>query len=115
MTFRPLRFSVTGSTGNDYEINALREGDRFVMTCNCEAGIFGTHCKHRIALLDGDYSALRSENTNDIDHLRAMFQGTEAENYYHALVELESQRNSLAKKIKDAKRAFARSINGANA
>jgi hypothetical protein len=114
MTFRPLQFFVTGSTGNHYEINASREGSRFVMTCNCEAGIFGTHCKHRIALLDGDCSALQSENISDIDHLRTMFQGTEAERHYHALVELESQRNSLNKKIKDTKRAFAGSINGTN-
>jgi hypothetical protein len=114
MTFRSLQFSVTGSTGNHYEVNAFREGNRFIMTCNCEAGIRRTYCKHRIALLDGDCSALRSENADDVDHLRALLHGTEAERYYHVLVELDSQMRELTKKIKDTKRAFARSINRAD-
>ncbi|MDT8369574.1 MAG: SWIM zinc finger family protein, partial [Longimicrobiales bacterium] len=44
-----------------------RHGSELRASCTCRAGQFGTYCKHRIAILSGDSSAIVSENVGDVD------------------------------------------------
>jgi DNA polymerase-3 subunit epsilon len=67
-----LCFAVLGSTGNVYEITARRIANELRMTCTCQAGQNRIWCKHRTALLDGDISALISNNTADVTTLGEM-------------------------------------------
>lgn len=110
MSTPTLQFSVAGSTGNLYEITASKVGDRFIMTCDCEAGIKGTHCKHRTALLDGECSNLLSDNRADIEKLQQLFSGSNAEKYYCELIQIENEIETLKSKLKSIKRAFSRAI-----
>lgn len=110
MTLSSLRFSILGSTGNVYEITASRQGSRFTMTCTCEGAVKGLHCRHRMALLDGECTDLVSGNQKDVEELNILFEGTDAQRYYRELVQLEAQLEALKKQIKNRKHAFARAL-----
>jgi uncharacterized Zn finger protein len=107
-----LQFTVNGSSGDRYEIVAERRGDRFCMSCTCEAGRHGTCCKHRFALLDGEFASLLSANAADIERLRDLVRGTEVERQYHLVCALEREKQSLDIRLKSAKKALARNLAG---
>jgi hypothetical protein len=110
MTLSSLRFSILGSTGNVYEIAASRQGPRFTMNCTCEAAVNGLHCRHRMALLDGECTDLVSGNQEDVEKLKILFEGTDAQRYYRELVQLEAELEALKKQVKNHKHAFARAM-----
>ena len=49
-----ITFKVTSSSGEPYNIQFKFSDSQFTVVCNCQAGIFGKLCKHKIGLLDGD-------------------------------------------------------------
>jgi hypothetical protein len=53
-----ITFKVTSSSGEPYNIQFIFSDNQFTVFCNCQAGIFGKLCKHKIGLLDGDPSLL---------------------------------------------------------
>jgi hypothetical protein len=53
-----ITFKVTSSSGEPYNIQFKFSDNQFTVFCNCQAGIFGKLCKHKIGLLDGDPSLL---------------------------------------------------------
>ena len=55
-----LRFQVRGSQPEPYTVVFIREGDRLTGSCTCEGAASGQNCKHRLALLNGDVSAVVS-------------------------------------------------------
>lgn len=74
-----LNFVVKGSTGNLYEITARRVEGRLRMTCTCQAGQNGLWCKHRTALLNGEFDHLSSGNLNDMATLAEIASGAVVE------------------------------------
>ena len=72
-----VRFEVSGSKGNIYEIDASREGANLIITCTCPAGQNGLYCKHRFALLDGVVDGLESDNEEDVEKLAGMVAGSD--------------------------------------
>jgi len=105
-----LRFIVIGSTGSEYEIIALREGDKFRMSCTCEAGKHGTYCKHRSALLDGEVSSVLSGNEGDVVRLKELICGTNVEKRYASVCALEKEKAALDSKLKLEKKALGREM-----
>lgn len=105
-----LRFDVSGSSGDPYVIEASRDGSTFTMTCTCKAGAIGQLCKHRVALLDGDVTSLRSENSDDVKALRGLIEGSEAEAWFVRCAELEAAKASIDRELKAAKKKLAASL-----
>ena len=70
-----LSFTVRGSTGNTYFVNAQKVGPEVRISCTCQAGQNGLWCKHRTALLDGVVSDLLSNNVSDVVSLSRMAAG----------------------------------------
>lgn len=106
-----LEFLVKGSTPEPYEITFIKDGDSLTAICTCPAGTFGNVCKHRIAIIDGDASAVVSDNADKVPVVREWLVGTDVES---ALKEMraadwpaESAKDSLAA----AKRKLARAMN----
>jgi len=74
-----LEFLVQGGSLQPYTVAFWRDGDNLTSSCTCMAGIRGTYCKHRIALLEGDYSAVVSDNKDDFSKLQEMVKGSDVE------------------------------------
>jgi DNA polymerase III subunit epsilon len=102
-----LHFVVEGSSGNEYEVVASRNGANFRMTCSCEAGANGVFCKHRSALLNGSFDTLISGNRSDVEKLREMVAGTDAEGLFRDIEVLEDEQREIDAKLKHAKRALS--------
>ena len=107
-----LQFIVNGSSGDRYEIVAERKGEKFRMSCTCEAGRQGTYCKHRFALLDGETTALLSGNAADIERLQDLVHGTTVERRYQLVCALEREKAELEAKLRSEKKALARELAG---
>ena len=108
-----LKFIVLGSSGSEYEIVALRNGENFQMSCTCEAGQHGTCCKHRLALLDGEISSLLSGNHADLLELKQLVCGTGVEKRYAMVCALEKEKALIDSKLKAEKKALGREMGAA--
>jgi len=74
-----LNFHVKGSSKEPYEITFIKDGDSLAALCTCPAGQFGNLCKHRVAILDGDASAIVSDNADDMSKVVEWLPGTDVE------------------------------------
>lgn len=101
-------FDVEGSQGDLYRITFAFDGDRAAATCTCPAGEQGTWCKHRTALLDGDVTALRSDNASEAATVKDRLAGTSLGDAYSRWVEAEDRAVAAKKAADAAKRALAR-------
>ena len=106
-----LRFVVTGSKGTAYQIEAWRDGRNLTMTCTCRAGQVGRHCKHRVALLYGDVTALQSGNIRDVERLRDLLAGSDVEPHLTRLTALQQRKADVDAEIKRETSALARTLN----
>lgn len=58
---KEISFFVRWSDPDPYEVTFLKEADsKVIVLCTCKAGMNGMHCKHRIAIINGDTSAIVS-------------------------------------------------------
>lgn len=104
-----LKFSVEGSKGDIYHIEAKREGDNFRMTCTCQAGQNNLYCKHRFALLDGDGEAV-VVGAENVEALQDLFMGTDVSGRLAEVRLLEQKVDEATKRLKAAKKALARAL-----
>ena len=107
-----LYFKVAGSEGDIYEIAGERHGARLRITCTCEAGQNGMHCRHRIALLDGDVTALRSGNKGDVEKLTEMLPGSDLETALAELAVAEAAVVAATTHVKGARAKVGRVMSG---
>lgn len=111
MSLSELVFRVKGSSADPYEITFLKDGDSLTALCSCPAGQFGNFCKHRIAILEGDGTAIVSENTDQlpivIDWLRGSDVGAALSEYRDA----EKSRDQPKSVLIAARRKLARAMN----
>jgi uncharacterized Zn finger protein len=74
-----LEFRVQGGEIEPYIVRFWREDVNLRSSCTCEAGNRGLACKHRIALLQGDLTALVGRSAPMLQELRCMAAGTDVE------------------------------------
>lgn len=105
-----LIFRVKGSSADPYELTFIKDGASLTALCTCPAGSFGNFCKHRIAILDGKFDAISSDNADQAGVVTEWLPGTDVE---AALLELrQAEKNTSDKKsLADAKRKLARAMN----
>lgn len=108
-----LKFVVRGSQGNEYQITLKKADNALVLNCTCAAALSGTWCKHRLALLAGDISALLSDNTQDMDSFKSLISGSIIEKRFTDICALEREKEAVDAKLKAAKKAIGREMNGA--
>lgn len=105
-----LYFTVESSSGDkDYEVVAVRDGDRVRMSCECEAADNGMHCKHRLNLLVGTpkEQKLTSGNPADVVVLREWIVGTPLETALSTVMEMERDLDALKARLSKAKKLLA--------
>jgi hypothetical protein len=100
-----LEIGYNGDTGI-YLVALLRTKDgTFKFSCTCEGAKNGYHCKHRMAILEGDYSRVAPEDRAVAETIRAELEGSEIQKALHAWRAAEAD-------VKKYKRAFGLALMG---
>ena len=110
-----IQILYRGSQVEPYLIDIVKsKGNQIEMLCDCSAGIHGTHCKHRIALLTGDYKNViyAEETAQHLKLIASWIPGTKLEAALKDLAEHEKKAQDAAKELKNAKRKLARVMEG---
>ena len=90
-----ITIKVISSSGNFYEVLFENSKDLLTMFCNCQAGIYGKICKHKIGILAGDTSMLFDQK--EISKLNQILELVKKSNYYDILRELNGIRTEIDK------------------
>lgn len=104
-----LTIRVKGSSADPYETRFIKDASSLTALCTCPAGSFGNFCKHRIAILDGDASAVLEDDASKVATVVAWMDGTDVGAALAELREAESDKDKDA--IATAKRKLARAMN----
>ena len=73
------------------------------MSCTCESGQKEQFCKHRWALPVGNSDSLISPNAAELLTLAGIFAGTEAQQRFQSVIDLEKQQAEINEKLKSEK------------
>ena len=106
-----LVFDVKGSSKDPYEITFIKDGDSLTAICTCPAGTYGNFCKHRIAILDGNASAIVSSNADQAPTVVRWLAGSDVEAALTAFRAAEKADDPEKKELNTAKRKLARAMN----
>ena len=106
-----LIFLVKGSTTKPYEITFIKDGSSLTALCTCPAGQFGNSCKHRVAIIDGDATAISSDNSAKAPLIVEWLAGTDVEAALAAMREAEKDPNKSKQDVADLKKKLARAMN----
>ncbi len=106
-----LIFLVKGSSDTPYEVTFIKDGSSLTAICTCPAGQFGNFCKHRIAILDGDISAITSENVARATTVVSWLAGTDVESALFELRAVEASTDVARNVLVAAKKKLARAMN----
>jgi uncharacterized Zn finger protein len=104
-----LIFQVKGTEGN-YTVTFSREGTNLTTTCTCPAREHEMHCKHRIALMWGDPSAIISKNKEDVKKVLEMVKGSDVEEILGDVLRIEKQLEQLQEELTKKKKKLARKM-----
>jgi uncharacterized Zn finger protein len=106
---KEISFSVQGSDPTPYEVTFLKESDSKVMVlCSCPAGMNSQYCKHRLAIIDGDTSAIVSDNVKQVAVIKTWLTGTPLEHIIAEYRETEARATAIKLQLSKVKRAMAR-------
>lgn len=111
MSLSELVFQVKGSSPEPYEITFIKDGDSLTALCSCPAGQFGNFCKHRIAILEGDGTAIVGDNGNRVSTVIDWLHGTDVETALAEYRDAEKSRDLPKPALVAAKRKLARAMN----
>lgn len=85
----------SSSTNEIYDVTFKIENNLISINCNCRAGLVKTLCKHRLGLIDGDYTAILNKDETIL--LNDIFSKIDKSKITNLFVEL----NRIEKEIKD--------------
>lgn len=107
-----IQFRVQGSSADPYLITFIKDGDGLVATCTCAAGEVGQSCKHRLAILNGDASAVVSENRADAEIVAGWIPGTPLASALEALATAERQLEEAKRGVSVARKRLSHALMG---
>ena len=100
---------IEGSTGTPYTATFSREGNNLKTSCTCPAGESRMHCKHRLALFDGDITQVRGDAPPDLARqIAEMLQGTDVAQALAVLADAERAAEAAKADLKRATKALDR-------
>lgn len=105
-----VEFLVQGSAAEPYVVVVARTGTNVTAHCSCPAGIVGQYCKHRFAILQGDGSAVVSENGSRVAEVAGWLAGSDLEAALRELGDREAELEVAKKRVASAKKAVARAM-----
>lgn len=106
-----LVFQVRGSSSDPYEITFIKDGSSLTALCTCPAGTFGNLCKHRVAILDGKFDSISSDNADQASKVTVWLVGTDVEAALSALRAAEESKECSKEEISTMKKRVAKAMN----
>lgn len=103
-------FLVQGSSPEPYKVKFTYNSGVLRAYCSCPAGENGQHCKHRLAILAGDKSAIIGENKKDILLIKSWLPGSALEMAIVTLMNAESEYGHAKKQLAAAKKNVAKAM-----
>lgn len=101
------RLSVQGSAKTPYDVTFyLDETQQIVATCSCPAGQNGTHCKHRIRILNGDVSDVIDGDLSVLSQIISHYQKSDLQKLIEEMNVLDEEIDAL----KNRKKALTKQI-----
>ena len=91
-------FNVTGSSGTDYTVTFTDDDGTIHAQCTCEAGLFGTFCKHIAHVIDTD------------DEVRQSLDAAGLLATYQEFNDKQKESDRLKRSAKSLKLAFAKKL-----
>lgn len=93
-----ITLKAISSSGEPYDVNFNFSETQITVSCNCQAGMHGKLCKHKIGLLSGDASFLYDKSNEEI--LYQIHNEVQTTEYG----EMISDYNNVKKEIDEAQR-----------
>lgn len=106
-----LVFRVKGSSSDPYEVTFIKDGTSLTALCNCPAGTFGNLCKHRVAILDGNITAISSDNAEQAPKVAEWLIGTDVETALAELRNAEKSKDHSKDEVMALKKKVAKVMN----
>lgn len=94
-----ITFKVQGSQPEPYTVVFKRNGLNLACLCNCQAGVNGLYCKHRLNLLKGDFKGVVSGTREAATMVQSWLPGTKIEKALEGV-------NAAADQVELAKAVF---------
>ena len=109
MSDKPRFVEVFGSEGDVYRVSFVRGEAGIRVQCSCKAGVNGQFCRHRLALLAGDRSAMVDAGASQaLDEALAWPEFVSIKAEIVKLQEVQEQIESLEKVKSSLKRVVAK-------
>jgi len=106
-----LSMQVKGSSSDPYELTFIKDGDSLTALCDCPAGTFGNLCKHRVAILDGDHSAVIDDDGSKTGKVVEWLTGSDVEAALVEMREVEARADVPKPDLVAAKKKLAKAMN----
>ena len=106
------RFEVSGSSGVVYVVETVADGREVTITCDCDAGRNGMACRHRLAVLSGDASAIVSSNKRELANVTALLPGTKLLAQLSKVAQAEEAADDAKRELSKAKKELSRLMDG---
>ncbi len=104
-----LSFRIKSSDGTGfYTVTASRSSGFVKISCDCPAGMFGTHCRHRFDLVSGETKYCINPNQNDLAELAAMLDLTPLRGVADEIVALGREADHIKRRLAALKKTAAR-------
>jgi uncharacterized Zn finger protein len=111
-----LHFICASSSGEgNYNIVAYQTENGVRLSCDCQAGVNGMMCKHRLAVMTGSTNKFSRCRPEDIASLKLMLDGHPCWSIMDAIKGLEAEAERVKKAIAAEKKGLARSLMGGGA
>jgi hypothetical protein len=108
-----LVFAVRSSSNPlVYQLRATRTATGVRFSCSCPAGDNGQHCKHRLALLVGDVTAIAEGTHDDVLALAELVRNSQIVTAMREVEDAEKAVAAAQRNLKKAKQALGRAMMG---
>jgi len=105
-------YYVQGSAATPYLLSLERTMDRLTISCSCKAGVNNTLCKHRLALLSGNFVGASAAPGSTLDGIRDLVNGSDIESLYQEFLVIDRELGELKARHGKTKKLLARTMRG---
>jgi len=104
------QFLVQGSQSLPYQVIFKKTGKNLNASCGCRAGIMGQLCKHRLSILNGDNSAVVSDNVDQVEEVALWLMESNVAEAISEIISLETEKKLIEERLKKTKKLVANAL-----
>ena len=98
-----IQFLIQGSSNEPYELDFQFVNSKITAVCTCNAGAFGTVCKHKLNIINGSTDSIIGNNQCEVDTVLSWISISNLSPLLESLRAAEDQLEKAKKTVKQAK------------